>query len=175
MPVPPAAPMTGPRLAGAPISWGVCEVPGWGYRLSAARVLADMRRLGLTATELGPDGFPPQEPAAAGAVHSAHHLTAVGGFTPVLLHVPGRPGVGVWRGRGIRRGPGCPAPLERSVRGSPKLGSTVKVLDAKGRQRVARTGRDFLPGTGRAIPRRECQNGTRNAPGGQLDSRRVCV
>jgi inosose dehydratase len=89
-PVPLAAPMAGPRLAGAPISWGVCEVPGWGYQLSAARVLADMRRLGLTATELGPDGFLPQEPAAAGAMLRAHHLTAVGGFTPVLLHVPGR-------------------------------------------------------------------------------------
>ena len=23
------------RIAGAPISWGVCEVPGWGYQLPA--------------------------------------------------------------------------------------------------------------------------------------------
>jgi inosose dehydratase len=22
------------RIAGAPISWGLCEVPGWGYQLS---------------------------------------------------------------------------------------------------------------------------------------------
>lgn len=21
------------KIAGAPISWGVCEVPGWGYQL----------------------------------------------------------------------------------------------------------------------------------------------
>ena len=25
------------RVAGAPISWGVCEVPGWGYQLPANR------------------------------------------------------------------------------------------------------------------------------------------
>ena len=24
------------KIAGAPISWGVCEVPGWGYQLSPA-------------------------------------------------------------------------------------------------------------------------------------------
>jgi hypothetical protein len=23
------------RVAGAPISWGACEVPGWGYQLAA--------------------------------------------------------------------------------------------------------------------------------------------
>ena len=29
-----------PRIAGAPISWGVCEVPGWGHQLAPERVLA---------------------------------------------------------------------------------------------------------------------------------------
>ena len=47
------------RIAGAPISWGVCEVPGWGYQLGPERVLAEMREVGLTATEFGPDGFLP--------------------------------------------------------------------------------------------------------------------
>jgi inosose dehydratase len=28
------------RLAAAPISWGVCEVPGWGLQLPPERVLA---------------------------------------------------------------------------------------------------------------------------------------
>ena len=28
------------RIAGAPISWGVCEVPGWGHQLPAELVLA---------------------------------------------------------------------------------------------------------------------------------------
>ena len=35
------------RIAGAPISWGVCEVPGWGYQLGPDKVLAEMRDTGL--------------------------------------------------------------------------------------------------------------------------------
>ena len=50
------------KIAGAPISWGVCEVPGWGYQLQPDRVLAEMREVGLGATELGPDGFLPSQP-----------------------------------------------------------------------------------------------------------------
>jgi len=45
------------RIAGAPISWGLCEVPGWGYQLASQRVLSEMQRLGLVATEFGPPGF----------------------------------------------------------------------------------------------------------------------
>ena len=84
------------RIAGAPISWGVCEVPGWGYQLPPARVLAEMQEVGLAATELGPDGFLPATPAAMADVLAQHHLQAIGGFTPTLLHVPGHdpvPGV----------------------------------------------------------------------------------
>jgi len=77
------------QIAGAPISWGVCEVPGWGYQLASERVLREMREVGLTATELGPDGFLPSEPAAMAGVLSRHGLRAVGGFTPALLHVAG--------------------------------------------------------------------------------------
>ena len=51
------------KIAGAPISWGVCEVPGWGYQLSPERVLAEMTQVGLAATELGPAGFLPNDPA----------------------------------------------------------------------------------------------------------------
>jgi inosose dehydratase len=80
---------TGERIAGAPISWGVCEVPGWGHQLGPDRVLAEMREVGLTATELGPDGFLPRQPAAMARVLEDHHLRAVGGFTPLLLHVAG--------------------------------------------------------------------------------------
>jgi inosose dehydratase len=61
-------------------------VPGWGYQLPADRVLTEMRDLGLGATEFGPDGFLPREPAALAAVLARHHLQAVGGFTPVVLH-----------------------------------------------------------------------------------------
>ncbi len=81
-----ATPTPTARIAGAPISWGVCEVPGWGYQLPPDRVLREMHEVGLAATELGPEGFLPPEPAAMAAVLEQHHLQAVGGFTPVLLH-----------------------------------------------------------------------------------------
>ena len=51
------------KLAAAPISWGVCEVPGWGRVLDSERVLGEMSSLGLVATELGPPGYLPEEPA----------------------------------------------------------------------------------------------------------------
>ena len=41
------------------------------------------------ATELGPEGFLPSDPAAMAGVLSEHGLQAVGGFTPLLLHVSG--------------------------------------------------------------------------------------
>ncbi|MDH2414027.1 sugar phosphate isomerase/epimerase [Nocardioides sp. CER19] len=77
------------RVAGAPISWGVCEVPGWGHQLAPDRVLAEMSGLGLAATELGPDGFLPADPLAAADLLAAHGLRAVGGFVPVVLFDPG--------------------------------------------------------------------------------------
>ena len=77
------------KIAGAPISWGVCEVPGWGYQLPPERVLTEMQQVGLAATEFGPDGFLPADPAVMAELLAARHLTAVGGFTPVVLHEPG--------------------------------------------------------------------------------------
>lgn len=71
------------KIAGAPISWGVCEVPGWGYQLPADRVLSEMRAVGLTATEFGPEGFLPADP---GPLLSRYDLRALGGFVPVVLH-----------------------------------------------------------------------------------------
>ena len=71
------------KIAGAPISWGVCEVPGWGYQLPAERVLREMREVGLAATEFGPDGFLPSD-----EIVEAAGLKAIGGFVPVLLHDP---------------------------------------------------------------------------------------
>ena len=45
--------MKGPlKLAAAPITWGVSEVPGWGRQLDAGRVLSEIARAGLVATEL---------------------------------------------------------------------------------------------------------------------------
>jgi inosose dehydratase len=76
------------RIAGAPISWGVCEVPGWGWQYDAGTVLTQMREVGLAATEFGPAGFLPDEPDAKAATLSGHGLRAVGGFVPVVLHDP---------------------------------------------------------------------------------------
>jgi inosose dehydratase len=100
------------RIAGAPISWGVCEVAGWGYQLAPARVLAEMAAVGLAATELGPAGFLPTDPSA---VLSEHHLTAIGGFVPVQLHRTGHD----------------PAPeIEEVLDGYAATGSDVLVLSA---------------------------------------------
>jgi inosose dehydratase len=74
------------RIAGAPISGGVYEVPDRGYQLAPSPVLAEMRQVGLGATESGPEGFLPPDPDAMAAVLAAHGPTAVGGFPPVVLH-----------------------------------------------------------------------------------------
>jgi inosose dehydratase len=74
------------RLGAGPISWGVCEVPGWGLMLPAERVLDEMRALGITATELGAPGFLPSDPAALRDVLARHQITLIGGFVPLVLH-----------------------------------------------------------------------------------------
>ncbi len=76
------------RLAGAPISWGVCEVPGWGAQLPARTVLSEMSALGLRASEFGPDGFLPDGGRARARALAGHGLSAVGGFIPVVAHRP---------------------------------------------------------------------------------------
>jgi inosose dehydratase len=78
------------RVAGAPISWGVCEVPGWGHQLQPERVLGEMREVGLSATELGPDGFLPADARELTRLLDGYGLRAVGGFVPLVLHEPGR-------------------------------------------------------------------------------------
>jgi inosose dehydratase len=74
------------RIAGAPISWGVCEVPGWGHQLEPRRVLAEMSRLGLPATEFGPDGWLPSDTAERAQLLADADLAPVGAFVPVVLH-----------------------------------------------------------------------------------------
>jgi len=75
------------RVAGAPITWGVCEVPGWGFQLTPDRVLREMAGIGLRATELGPDGFLPEDPAALRGLLDGHGLRLVAAFHPIALHV----------------------------------------------------------------------------------------
>jgi simple sugar transport system ATP-binding protein len=78
------------RIVGAPISWGVCEVPGWGIQLTVDRVLGEMRGLGLRATELGAIGWLPTDPTALSAVLGAHDLRLAGAFVPLVCHDPAR-------------------------------------------------------------------------------------
>lgn len=74
------------RIASAPISWGVIEVPDWGLQLDRERVLAEMAGLGIEATEFGPEGFLPDAPAERAEALAAVGLRAVGGFFPAVLH-----------------------------------------------------------------------------------------
>jgi len=76
------------RIASAPISWGICEVPGWGAMLPTPRVLAEMSGLGMTVTELGAPGFLPDDPEGVQAELAQFGMTLVGGFTPLVFHDP---------------------------------------------------------------------------------------
>lgn len=76
------------KIAAAPISWGVCEVPDWGHQMSPERVLSEMQELGFDATEFGPEGFLPDEPAARAETLERHSMQAVGGFYPAVIHDP---------------------------------------------------------------------------------------
>lgn len=78
------------RVAAAPISWGVCEAPGWGLQLSVDRVLSEARDLGITAFEQGSLGWLPDDPAALRAKLDEYGMTLVAGFVPLVLHDPGQ-------------------------------------------------------------------------------------
>ena len=74
------------KVAAAPISWGVCEVPGWGRVLPPETVLGEMAALGITATELGPPGYLPTAAPDLVALLDGHGLGLVGGFFATALH-----------------------------------------------------------------------------------------
>lgn len=76
------------RLAAAPISWGICEVPGWGYQLPVERVLGEMAELGFPATELGSDDYLPSEPAELTSLLEFYDLTLLAGFVTLVVHEP---------------------------------------------------------------------------------------
>lgn len=73
------------RVGTAPISWGVCEVPGWGAQLPPERTLAEMASLGLRATELGSVGYLPADPARLRTLLGLHGLELIGGFNALAL------------------------------------------------------------------------------------------
>jgi inosose dehydratase len=76
------------RIAGAPISWGVVEVPDWGYQMEPERVLREAASIGLKAMEAGPEGFLPQNPTTAAGMFAEYQMRLVGGFVPAVLHNP---------------------------------------------------------------------------------------
>ncbi len=78
------------RVAGGPISWGVCEVPGWGLQLPVDRVLTEMRAVGLAATELGAIGWLPTDAGELRSMLDAHEMHATGAFVPLVAHDPAR-------------------------------------------------------------------------------------
>lgn len=103
------------RVAGAPISWGVCEVPGWGEMPAPDRVLAGMRELGLSATELGPPGWLSEDPEVLRTQLCGAGMTLVAGFLALPLHHPVEEVVAV---------------AERSARSLAGAGAQILVLAA---------------------------------------------
>ena len=84
--------------------------PGWGHQLAPERVFGEMASLGVRATELGPIGYLPFEPAAIREQLDRHGLRLVGGFVPLVLHEPE-----------LDTG----EPRERHARVSPRAGAEV--------------------------------------------------
>jgi inosose dehydratase len=82
--------VSGGRIAGAPVSWGVIEIPDWGYQMLADRVLREASSLGLPAVEAGPEGLLPFDPAEVSDLLASYDLGLVGGFVPTVLHDPAR-------------------------------------------------------------------------------------
>ncbi|MFM8529410.1 MAG: sugar phosphate isomerase/epimerase family protein [Ilumatobacteraceae bacterium] len=76
------------RLMAAPISWGICEMPGWGRMLSAERVLSEMTELGIVATEFGAPGFLPDGDVELTNLLDRFGVSVTGGFVPVVVHDP---------------------------------------------------------------------------------------
>jgi inosose dehydratase len=74
------------RIAGAPVSWGVIEIPEWGYQMPAERVLREAASLGLAAVEAGPEGLLPRDPSEVSEMLGGYGLSLVGGFVPAVLH-----------------------------------------------------------------------------------------
>jgi len=74
------------RIAAAPISWGICEVPGWGLQMTPTRILGEMSELGITKTELGALGWLPDDVAALRSLLDQFNMSILGGFVPLVLH-----------------------------------------------------------------------------------------
>lgn len=74
------------KIATAPISWGVCEIPEWGDLLQYEQVLDEIAAAGYEGTELGPFGYLPTDRDALRRELEKRSLTLVGAFYPVRLN-----------------------------------------------------------------------------------------
>lgn len=74
------------KLAAAPITWGVCEIPDWGTVPPSDQVLNEMASAGFRGTELGPPGFLPDNPVALRQALSPRGLRLVGAFCPLQCY-----------------------------------------------------------------------------------------
>jgi len=74
------------RIAAAPISWGICEVPGWGLQMTPSRILGEMSELVITKTELCALGWLPDDVATLRPLLDQFNMSILGGFVPLVLH-----------------------------------------------------------------------------------------
>lgn len=77
-------------LAAAPITWGVCELPGWGEVPPYQEVLDQMAAAGFRGTELGPEGYLPQDPETLKSELGGRDLALVGAFHSATFHIAER-------------------------------------------------------------------------------------
>lgn len=77
------------RVACAPISWGIIEVPDWGHQMEPERILREAADLGVKATEAGPEGFLPRDPEELQEKLSQYGIQIIGGFDAIVLHDSG--------------------------------------------------------------------------------------
>jgi inosose dehydratase len=73
------------RLANAPVSWGVTEVRAWSPATPYTRVLDEIAASGYRATELGPYGYYPTDPAKLRDELARRNLELTSAFVPLRL------------------------------------------------------------------------------------------
>ncbi|MFS8572215.1 MAG: sugar phosphate isomerase/epimerase [Clostridia bacterium] len=71
------------RVGSAPITWGICEIPGWGPQKPWPEVLDEMAAAGFAGTELGPAGYLPMDPAVLREELARRQLAMIAAFVPV--------------------------------------------------------------------------------------------
>ena len=79
------------RVAAAPISWGICEAPGWGLQLPVDRVLTEARAL-LNAREFPSGSVGPKVEAAATFVESGGREGIITSLPAIRAALDGRAG-----------------------------------------------------------------------------------